>query len=251
MKITIIPKSKEFEDLLKLYPPVKAKDILPDWWKQLKPGSYRDSWKDSHLNIDSGDKFITAKTCPAIQDYFGEGIVLPLWGKMYIGTEKVDGEDFTYAAFTSDTYHKEKLLGAHVEHQVGDMPIGMTPQGTILKLGMPYKILVPDGYSVMYQDPFYHFRNDIRMLTGVVEADKWGYVAFPFSIENYNCTIEAGTPLVYVHVFKKEDIKLKVRKGTKKEYEDNYLEKKNFVINENFITGYKKQPKFYKQHKSF
>lgn len=248
MKVTIIPKSKEFEDLLRLYPPVKAKDILPDWYKSLKPGSYKDSWKSQHLGMPT-DNFVTAKKCPAIKDYFGEGIVLPLWGKLYISTEKYEGKDVTYAAFTPDAWHQEKLLGNHIHQQVGDMDIGMTADGKILKIGMPYKILVPEGYNIMYQDPFYHFRNDIKALTGIVEADKWGFVNFPISIENSNCVVEAGTPFIYLHIYKKENIEMEYREGTDEEYKLNDLEKGNLILNEHH--NYKTEPKLYKDYPTY
>ena len=91
----------------------------------------------------------------------------------------------------------------------------------ILKFQLPYKIIVPEGYSILYQDPFYHFRKEIKCLSGVVEADKWGFVAFPFSLEQSDFYLEAGTPLVHCFVFKRESEKIFLikRSGTDEEYE--------------------------------
>ena len=58
--------------------------------------------------------------------------------------------------------------------QIGEMDIETTMYAQILKFQLPYKIIVPEGYSILYQDPFYHFRKEIKCLSGVVEADKWG-----------------------------------------------------------------------------
>ena len=78
----------------------------------------------------------------------------------------------------------------------------------------------------MYVDPFYHFRKEIRLLEGLVEADKWGYITFPFSIQEKEFILPAGTPLIQVIPYKreKEKLKLEIRKGTEKEYEDNRIE---------------------------
>ena len=74
----------------------------------------------------------------------------------------------------------------------------------------------------MYHDPFYHFRKDIRCLTGLVKSDEWGFITFPFEILSDKFEIEAGTPLVHVYLYKLEDEKLEldIGPGTEKEYTD-------------------------------
>jgi len=57
-------------------------------------------------------------------------------------------------------------------------------------------------------------------MSGIVQADKWGMVTFPFSIENENFIMEAGTPLVQCFIYKRNEdkINLTVRNGTSEEY---------------------------------
>jgi hypothetical protein len=105
------------------------------------------------------------------------------------------------------------------------MDITPTLDGTVLKMSLPYKIVVPEGYNIKYSDPFYHFRKDIRCLPGIVEADKWGYVAFPFEILSDNFVMEAGTPLIHCLVYKREEpLNLVMDQGTQKDYDEMYAD---------------------------
>lgn len=250
MKITIIPKTKSREPFLELYPPKLANEFLPDWYKKMELGSRKGSWIRHHLGDDYADerdigKGYTAKKCPAIQDVITSGIVIPLWGKMYIGHEYDDeGKPIeTHYAFTGDQFTGTKSMSistnehhhitTHNPYQTEYMDVGTRVDGAILKIELPYKIIVPEGYNIFYSDPFYHFRNDIRCLTGMVEADKWGYITFPFSIENLECSIEPNTPLIHALIYKREEkLELETRAGTEKEYKDIELDIMDFYLKE-------------------
>lgn len=231
MKIEVIPKAKKFEDLVVAYPPQPANRFIPKWFKELHLGNEMASFLEEFHNVWS-DKAFTAKKCPAIQDLMTEGVIIPLWGKMYMGHEYDDEGNATqtYYGMTTDKAFDHNFFGSHFEKQVGDMDVGLANLGrldkSILKLESPYKFIVPEGYNLMYVDPFYHFRKEIRLLEGLVEADKWGYITFPFSIQEKEFIIPAGTPLIQVIPYKreKEKLKLEIRKGTEKEYEDNRIE---------------------------
>jgi len=250
MKVTIIPKTKSREIFLELYPPKLANEYLPEWYKKIERGSDKSSWIRHHLGDDYADERnisegFTAKKCPAIQDVITSGFVIPLWGKLYIGHE-YDNEGNpteTHVAFSGDQFTNEKTVHKHVTthnpSQIEGMDVGTRTDGAILKIELPYKIIVPEGYSIYYTDPFYHFRNDIRCLSGMVEADKWGYVTFPFSIENLECAIEPNTPLVHALVYKREDkLKLENRMGTEQEYKDVELDVMDFYLKGNDYRKY-------------
>ena len=59
MKVRIYPNTPELERLLKLYPPVPANKLLPEWYKKMKL-----HFTDYGEAMDSP----TAKKCPAIHD---------------------------------------------------------------------------------------------------------------------------------------------------------------------------------------
>tara|TARA_A100001035_G_scaffold276170_1_gene270726 strand:+ start:3926 stop:4672 length:747 start_codon:yes stop_codon:yes gene_type:complete len=222
MKIEIIPTQPAFETLLELYPPQNANKFLPEWYKKMKLGNKADTMMNEKMSWE-GTK--GAKDCPAIQDYFTTGIVIPLWGdflfKTYKTNEGLTEQHWDFSTAHALNYPLENFVDYHNQMQIGEMDIETTMYAQILKFQLPYKIIVPEGYSILYQDPFYHFRKEIKCLSGVVEADKWGFVAFPFSLEQSDFYLEAGTPLVHCFVYKRESEKIDLitRSGTDEEYE--------------------------------
>jgi hypothetical protein len=222
MDIQIIPLNKEFEIFTDLYPPVLSNKIQPEWYKKAKIHS-TDHWL---YEVDPKQfPAASAKSCPAIQDTVVEGITIPLWGKLRMYTEQLeDGNYVQKWDFTGrkalDLPLSPNFIGFHTKEQTEDMPLGLNKDNMLLKIQMPYKIIVPEGYNIYYTDPYYHFRDDIRCMSGIVQADKWGMVTFPFSIENENFVMEAGTPLVQCFIYKRNEdkINLTVRNGTSEEY---------------------------------
>lgn len=224
MKIEVVPIQENYKHVLEYYPPVLANKMLPDWWKNLKKGTLKDSYLAHNDNRPTG---YNVKSCPAIQDILSTGFVIPMWSDFAFDTVEISQGDITeekqhwYYSF-ADAINEpvSKHVTYHAGEQIGEMNIGLW-QNKVLKITLPYRFKLPPGYSIMYTDPFYHFRNDIKCLSGVVEADKWGVVTFPFSIENPSFLLKAGTPLVHAFVYKREEepFSLDIKQGTKKDYE--------------------------------
>jgi|DEB0MinimDraft_10_1074344.scaffolds.fasta_scaffold04284_7 hypothetical protein len=241
MNIEIIPLKKEYEYFINRFPPVLSNKFLPEWYKQAKINTKGTHWvHETNNNLESP---ITAKSCPAIQDTVAEGIIIPLWGDLKLYTEPLSEDNadvggMQYWDMTSRFAVNEDLepnhLYYHSKQQIDNMPLGLTKDNRLMKIGLPYKIVVPEGYNIYYTDPFYHFRNDIRIMSGIVEADKWGYITFPFSILNDNFTIPAGTPLVQCFIYKRneEKINLTVRNGNEEEYKNI-----SYEISDVMVTG--------------
>jgi len=201
-KVNIYPKTKEYENLLKLFPIESANKFLPNWYKEMKLGN-------------NADNNINAKNCPAIQDLVTTGFIIPLWSNFRFETIKENDNTTTHNWFMSVTglgYGSDmnEWIGQHSSNQTKNMNYGKLGEGTTLKLNNPYVIEVPKGYSIYYYDPFYHFRQDIRCLSGIVDNDKFGDVNFPFEILKDNFYIEAGTPLIHCLVFKRDNEKLEI-----------------------------------------
>ena len=219
MKIEIIPADKKFEPLLDLYKPLPANKFLPEWYKKMGRGDLL----DSEL-ADTAEENVTAKKCPAIQDMLTEGFILPMWGNFFfksIYDEEGNIVNQKWNISTAKAYgeNADAMIGLHTYHQTKGWNVGRTIDGTLLKIACPWKFLVPKGYSLLYIDPFYHFRDDIRLLSGLVEADKWGLITFPFEfINNDKFMIEAGSPMVQVIPIKREKLEIVSRYGTDEEY---------------------------------
>ena len=248
MKIEVIPLQKNYKHFLEYHPPVKANKILPEWYKKLNLGSLEGSY---FSYIDGRETGLTAKNCPAIQDIVSTGFIIPLWSDLAFETMDVVNGDIKEKRqswyFTAPDAVDEDLsehLTYHDNHQIGDMDIGVeVGSGKVLKITAPYRFKVPDGYSIMYTDPFYHFRRDIRCLSGLVEADKWGSITFPFSIEKDNFFIKAGTPLVHCFVFKRDESQLDLQiKTSLTDAEEEHMNRMIFHIS-NEHRHYKEMPK--------
>lgn len=230
MKIEIIPVQKNYEIFLEKYPPIKASKLPPEWYKKMKRSNLYDSFA-SEFDPDN-HKMMNAKNCPAINDIINTGIVIPMWATTSIKSIRdtftndmiTQGWDTRARIATGETI--DQHITAHSEEQTKGMKLNKTLGKTILKIKVPYKFIVPEGYNLLFIDPFYHFRQDIRCLPGLIESDKWGFVTLPFEILNDNVNIEAGTPLIQVVPIKRTEDKLSltVRKGTDTEYETSQKE---------------------------
>lgn len=215
MKVRIYPNHPDLADILKLYPPVPANKMLPEWYKKIN--LYFEDYAEA-MNSP------TAKKCPAIQDVLNEGFVIPMWGKMFFKTREVNGNTEQRWWIQNAHTHKDLQwwMQRHRPEQLEGMDMNRLMDGSILKVKYPFRIIPPKGYGLMFHDPFYHFRKDIRCLTGLVKSDEWGFITFPFEILQDTFEIDAGTPLVHVYLYKLNDEKLEldIGPGTEKEYED-------------------------------
>lgn len=230
VEINFRPLKPEFEILLDLYPPVAANKVLPNWYKETKRSNRFDTFK--------GNQPQTIKDCPAIQDFITTGFVINLWGHFYFHTEYDNNNVAVHQSwdFTPRMYNSEnirKYVSGHGIKQHEMISLHTTINGDVLKFALPYSIEVPKGYSVLFVDPFYHERKDIRFLSGIVEHDKWSYVQFPFEILKDSFMIEAGSPLILAVPFKREDNKLNLNtlKG-----DDKFYKKVDDDMNKLFIT---------------
>lgn len=221
MDIKFIARQENYAPFLELFPPQPSNKILPEWYKKL----------NRTFKMDTNLEGKTIKSCPAVQDILTAGFVIPLWSKFEFASVKDDNnfvvsQHWRFHAATATNEELKYHLGSHSQEQIGDMGIKTTLDGAVLKLPLPYTIKVPKGYNIMYSDPFYHFRKDIRCLPGIVEADKWGQITFPFEALKSNFIIEAGTPLVHCLVYKreKEAINIITEKGTHEDYYQSYKE---------------------------
>jgi hypothetical protein len=225
MKIEVIPEKKEYENFLDFYPPQLANRFLPDWYKN--SSKLKNRYDHFLHEIHKDNPPMSVKNCPAIVDAITTGIILPLWGNFDFATfkdeessEKIQHWDFSGRFINNSNI--EEFVQYHSEDQFENMPIKKLADGRILKIKCPFKFIVPEGYNIYYTDPFYSYRRSIRLLSGVVEADRWGFITFPFEVLEDSFRINAGEPFVHLFIYKREKdkINLTLRNGTDDEYAD-------------------------------
>lgn len=208
---------------------MSANKFLPKWYKERKP---------NYVTLD--DAYVNplvhkhAKQCPAIQDYLVDGIVIPAWSDMQIVANQNGVVEWNISIGHSASVD-DKFLDNQDQRQLKGMGLWDIENIGVLKLNTPYMFHTPKGYGTHFYDPFYHHRNNIRLLPGRVETDIWHEVNFPFEFDNTDIPIEsklisvkAGEPLVVASVYKKSDkTKLNVHKYSE-EKKDSY-DNKNTV----------------------
>ena len=220
--IEIYPRDKRFEELLKLYPPVQANRFLPDWYKK-----HNIKKRGSAASSQVSDDIRHAKQCPAIQDYVTHGVIIPAWSDMYF--IKDDKDDYSWNITVGMQINDFVWIDKQGIKQTEDMGLNVVKNYGVLKLISPYYWKTPEGYGIYFNDPFYNHRNNIRLLPGYVETDKWHQTNFPFEfIKDYNTEekkvlfVKAGDPLIQLTPYKIDDIK----KNTKfeiKNYDENLI----------------------------
>jgi hypothetical protein len=221
MNIDIYPIHKEFEHLLKLYPPVKARDFLPDWYKK------QQGYKKEEVHF--GPNVRKAKHCPAITHELTDGIIIPSWSDVTIKYTKDETQWWCSVGEINWRGSNEKdfnWLATHGYKQTEHMDLNVGFFGA-MKLNSPYYIKTEEGVWTKFTDLFHHIRRDIRFIPGTVETDIWHEVNFPFEFnkplqDNVEETliIKAGDPLIMITPIKASPVKPTV---TLNEYSEDFV----------------------------
>lgn len=227
VEINLYPRTKSFGVLLELFPPVLAKNFMPNWYKEQNIYyRYLDAQKDKVVNLPQ-ERIRKVRQCPAIQDVLKDGIVIKAWSDFYVS--KIDEGAYYWEMDIGnngliETPHKDWLwVDSHGVEQTSPMELNGIKNYGILKFVTPFFFYTPPGYGLEFTDPFYHHRRNIKILPGKVETDKWHEVNFPFefyfdleTFDKKTLFIKAGDPLIVARPYKieKQDINLKVNDWT-------------------------------------
>lgn len=171
---------------------------IPEWYRKadrfaVKPdGEY---WQDPMV----GGKIPTWKACPAVFDIMGTG---------YVYRTPCDIE----------FYEENGMIKAKVLDPQNKDFIQIRPPMPQFKAPMGYHefhfawwsdwaVSVPEGYSVLYTQPFNRFELPFLTTSGIIDNDKVnlpGTMPF-FVVKGFTGVIPAGTPYAQMLPFKRED----------------------------------------------
>jgi len=146
----------------------------------------------------------------------------------------------------------------HPVDQLGDMPFSPEFSKYAYKWDNPYTIKTPPGYSVMFSHPVNMPYLPFYTLSGVVDTDNYFQpVLFPFIAKNnFNGVLPAGTPIVQVIPFKRDDWKSEVydkgmspkytldRADVSWEYESQRYDKDGNAMGGMYKRDYRKKKKY-------
>mgnify|MGYP001204628187 CR=1 FL=1 len=189
------------EKSYQLFRPVAAKEFMPEWWKKMK------------IRVDHRGRLTqTIRSCPSMQDWLTMGYYI-------VATEDIpvrngstwDWPDESEEFGTPEWF--EQHSASHPKAQLADYISYMgddAPVHDAFKVSSYWNMKTPPGYSVLFLDPFLFQNRFFACWQGVIDTDK-----FNVNLDNaqiifypkvkHSFWIEAGTPLVQVFPFKRDE----------------------------------------------
>ena len=169
-------------------PPEPAGRFVPEWYRRLE--------RDMGMADAHGLPGLTVKACPPVIDAFSLGWIVPLATDVRFLVDETDAGIQIGWAPDAPFVPVEQ----HHPGQVG-FPAPPFDSSVPLKWVNPWRIKVPEGYSVLFAHPLNHFELPFLCFSGFVDCDRLPTtVNFPFawSLASADVTLTKGTPLVQV-----------------------------------------------------
>jgi len=195
-EIIFYPSSKLVEEVV----PAPKKVEIPDWYKKIP--SYEDisGVPKGTMIVENNDINTTAKTCMPFLDSFTSGYTFNLWADIQI-RQVNGGPRITWL-------HKEEELRQVESRSVpSHMPVPVGFEPLIFSWWSHWGIKTPKGYSCLFTHPLN--RSDLPFITtsGIMDTDEWGiWGNQPFYLQKgFEGVIPAGTPIIHVLPFKRDD----------------------------------------------
>jgi len=178
--------------------PEPVSKSLPDWYKNAD--RYAKMSNGQHLIGPDKGKIPTWKACPALYDIFVTGYTYktPCDIEFYLN----DNDEISVKV-SDQKYHD-------FVHLRPPMQQFEHPKGYYKKhfaWWPDWAVAVPDGYSVLYSQPFGRYDLPFLTTSGIVDNDKVNLPGtFPFFIqEGWTGVLPAGTAYAQMIPFKRED----------------------------------------------
>ena len=203
--------------------PVPATKEIPQWFRKMSPVRRLFNKHNTEEKME-----FTIKKCIPVLDAFTTGYYL---------VTKYD----SYWSVDEDGLHEckcdaklleggSKPITMHPYEQIRDIELGGLYNEYAYKFASPYVIKTPPGYSCILTHPFNQV-SPFLTLTGVVDTDSHPLaVQFPFlMLKNFEGTIKAGTPIVQIIPFKRDEWKHTVSKASKLDEQESSLRHSEFL----------------------
>jgi hypothetical protein len=185
-------------------PPLPAsKNNIPDDFKKLPKYSYNTK---SFINYGGSSNNLTVKSCLPTVDAYTSGYTISLPYDIQVHRDENNQASITWSLIVEG-------LHAFINKRT-DMNENIHPWDNIdgydnLEFNwMPYwSIKTPPGYSSMFIHPINRMDLPFYTIGGIMDTDGWGDVGnHPFMFKkNWSGIIPAGTPVIQIIPFKRDD----------------------------------------------
>jgi hypothetical protein len=180
----------------KLPHPVPASKVVPEWWRKA-PGV--------------ADQIETMKKCVPILDSLTSGYIIRSHADVW---KRKDQENFFEDSRLS-------TITQHMKSQTSFFPVPEEYDPQPYKWTNHWKIKTPKGYSCLFIHPLNSPQLPFHSFSGIVDTDTHPVVInFPFVIKkDFDGLIPAGTPIIQIIPFKREEWESKIIDNKEKEIE--------------------------------
>lgn len=202
--------------------PSPANRANAEWWKNMEK-YYHDA---SGQLIYPHKKAATIRSCPAISDSVNFGYIVYSPVDIYIDAEREDviswqTPDIDLSIL--DDQDNSTFINFHNRDQFREHTIPKGFHQTVMKINTLWGIKTDPGYSVWITHPIN--RNDLplKVYDAVIDTDVFP-LYFPYSFlvkDGFKGVIKAGTPLIQVIPFRREDFSISISEKNKEEIYNN------------------------------
>lgn len=203
--------------------PVPAKKVIPEWYKNTL--SHRNK-ENKKMPDGNGVTEQTIKRCMPVFDALTAGYIISTYVDVYVSF--VEGKHwFEWAAFDAVTFHTNDQAPNYPQSRDEPFP----------KWQNLWSIKTSPGTSCLFIPPV-HRESPFAILEAVVDTDSYDHnINFPFIMKdsNFEGLIPAGTPMVQVIPFQRNQWKMKIGGELEKER----ATKTALSLKQHFFDGYR------------
>ena len=171
----------------RLPPPVPAREALPGWLRAMDGQA---------LSEMHGGPVRTVKHCPPFVDAMTHGFVIPLPCDVTVADGRLSW-DWDIPDLTAAT-HPRAPISFHVPAQVAGTPLAR-PGQVVVKFNAFWTIRLEPGWSLWVAHPANRDDLPFRLLTGLVDADRFNEVGILFPAiwldPGFTGTLPRGMPV--------------------------------------------------------
>jgi hypothetical protein len=205
--------------------PQSAKKYIPEWYKNAE----RFVGGKPRMNEDYPLGAKTFKMCSPFLDSLTSGYIVELWQDVFI--------EQTPHGTTAKWNTKPDVIGGNSKETTVGLPIPAGhDENTRFVWEFPFVFQTPKGYSVLLTHPFNRHDLPFTTMTAVIDSDggiQSGRIPF-FLNKEFNGIIKAGTPIIQILPFKRENWKSEEDKSIL------HIEKRNQFFTNRVTHGFYK-----------